>query len=243
MEMKAITEKAQRNLEALKANSYPGRGIVVGMDEAQLNLLQVYWLMGRGRGSRNRKFVDDGNGRLRTDLANPEEKPEDTSLIIYCAMAEGKHNYVVSNGHQTEGVLDALSDGESHYEAVENWDYEPDAPNFTPRITSTFEWSFGQFDISIIKKSTLGLNRNLQVFRYNDFYGGLGYCVTTYDGDGNPLPSFTGEPYLLPLPGENAKGVANIIWDHLNTENRVALAVKAINIEKGESTINIINRY
>lgn len=238
-----ILEKAETNLAALKENPYPGRGILVGIDEAKENFLQIYWIMGRSVGSRNRIFVDEGRGRLVTDLADQSKKPKDTSLIIYCAMAEHGGVYAVSNGHQTEDILKAVFLTHNHYEAIRKWDYEPDAPNFTPRISSIYVLPDHILDISIVKRSPFGgLGSYRQVYSPRNLFGGVGFCITTYLGDGDPLPSFSGEPYLLPILG-TPKTAAETIWQHLNFENRVALAVKAINLISGKSVIEVINKY
>jgi hypothetical protein len=235
--------QAQENLLKLKENPYPGRGIIVGMDETGKYLIQVYWIMGRSENSRNRVFVlddDDTNGTLRTAAADPA-KVKDPSLIIYTAMSETLMKYAVSNGHQT---MDALSE-KGLNESMKSWQYEPDKPNFTPRITALVQprvWSPQTAEISILKKSQFSdlCQRNLYVVPIST--PGLGYCITTYSGDGNPLPAFEGDPYLLPLPGD-IYNVAQTIWDVLNEENRVSLAVKFIGIETRETFIEIINKY
>ncbi len=234
---------AQENLLKLKENPYPGRGIIVGMDETGKYLVQVYWIMGRSENSRNRIFVlDDDNaiGTLKTAAADPA-KVKDPSLIIYTAMAETLTRYAVSNGHQTTSALAK----KGLQAAMESWQYEPDDPNFTPRITALVQpraWNKQTAEISILKKSQFSnlCQRNLYVVPVST--PGLGYCITTYSGDGDPLPSFEGDPYLLPLPGD-IYGVAQTIWDFLNEENRVSLAVKFINIETRETFIEIVNKY
>ncbi len=238
----AVMEMAEVNLEALKMNPYPGRGILIGPDETGKHLFQIYWLMGRGIDSRNRIFVDEGGGRLRTELADQSRRPADTSLIIYRAMAEQEKVYVVSNGHQTDNILRAAFLTYDHFEAIKKWDYEPDPPNNTPRISASFTLPGHNLDISIVKKVPFnGPGSFRQVFNVQQFFPGIGFCITTYSGDGNPLPSFSGEPYLLPLRG-TAENVAEEIWQTLNPENRVALAVKSIDLKNGQSFILIINK-
>lgn len=244
MENDKVFQEAQNNLLALRSNPYPGRGFVVGMDRTGTKLLQLYWLMGRGDDSRNRIFVDQGNGRLFTAIADPSRQPEDTSLIIYCAMEGDGGFYVASNGHQTGDIFTSMMvDGKSHYESVQKWQYEPDAPNFTPRITATFLLREFLLEISILKKSPFGQGCDRQVFRYQEFTRQLGHCITTYEGDGKPLPSFRGEPYILPLRGETVEEVAEILWNNLNPDNRVALAIKAVDLGTKRSVIHIINKY
>ncbi|MHB8903988.1 MAG: IMP cyclohydrolase [Patescibacteria group bacterium] len=234
---------AQENLLKLKNNPYPGRGIIVGMDETGKYLVQVYWIMGRSENSRNRIFVvddDDSHGTLKTAAADPA-KVKDPSLIIYTAMYETLTRYAVSNGHQTGSALAKRG----LKAAMESWQYEPDSPNFTPRITAVMRpraWEKQIAEISILKKSQFSdaCQRDLYVVPIST--PGLGYCVTTYSGDGNPLPSFEGNPYLLPLTG-GIYGVTQTIWDVLNEENRVSLAVKFIEIETRETFIEIVNKY
>jgi len=237
-----LKEKAKLNLLALQDNRYPGRGIIVGMDESGQYLVQVYWIMGRSENSRNRIFVQEPGGILKTAPANPS-KVKDPSLIIYTAMAETLTTYAVSNGHQTLNAL--VSDGMS--ELPDNWQYEPDAPNYTPRITALFDFNKKSNNvimskISILKKSPFGNYRNSYSYDLAVNSPGLGYCVTTYNGDGDPLPSFSGDPYLLPLEGD-IDNIAQTIWNSLDNENRISLAVKFINLNIRESEIRIINKY
>ncbi len=240
MESKVL---AERNLLALKENPYPGRGIILGLDETGQYAVQVYWIMGRSENSRNRVFIEEFEGILKTAAADPS-KVKDPSLIIYQAMAENYLcHYAVSNGHQTLKVstvkdLNNLAD----------WTYEPDAPNYTPRISGRFdllatdENSSLVTEILLLKKSPLSEACDRHLYKLAISTPGLGYCVTTYSGDGDPLPSFAGEPYLLPITGE-IEDVIDSIWQNLNEENRVSLAVKFIDIETGKSFLKIINKY
>lgn len=238
--MNATRSIARENLLVLANNPYPGRGLIVGLSEDGQYFIQVYWIMGRSENSRNRVFIFDDNGGLETAAADPK-KVKDPSLIIYQAMAEKSGKYfAVSNGHQTK---DAIAKHDL-LQLSEKWSYEPDEPNFTPRITAMLvrKEYCNILDILILKKEPFGAACVAQLFRYNSFFPGLGMCVTTYSGDGNPLPSFTGEPYLLPLTGD-AHTVAHSIWDSLNEENRVSLAVKLIDRETDESVISVINKH
>ena len=241
LQIQTVKRIAEDNLLALKENPYPGRGIIVGVDESGKYLIQVYWIMGRSENSRNRIFVWKQGDVLKTVAADPK-KVKDPSLIIYTAMAEKRDRYVVSNGEQT---MDALSK-EGLGKAIMPWEYEPDAPNFTPRITATFDLSRGcsLAEMSILKKSPLSDQCNEHFYRLplSISSSGLGYCLTTYSGDGNPLPSFQGDPYLLPLLGD-INSVAQTIWDALNEDNRVSLAVKFISIVARQTLMKIINKY
>ncbi len=232
---------AQANLAALTENLYPGRGIILGMDTSGKFLVQVYWIMGRSENSRNRVFIIDSDGKLKTAPADPE-KVKDPSLIIYTAMADNYQSYAVSNGAQTEDVLSR--DGLKTL-TKNNWQYEPDKPNFTPRITGLFRLRlFGTpvAEFSILKKSPSSDLCEESLYEVLLTEPGIGCCVTTYDGDGDPLPSFSGKPYILPLEGD-INNVAKTIWDALDEDNRVSLAVKFIGFKVQETKLQIINRY
>lgn len=233
---------ATQNFEALQANPYPGRGIVAGLDASGAALVQVYWIMGRSANSRNRVFEAEG-GTLRTAAADPA-KVADPSLIIYNAMRELKGLYVVTNGDQTDTVVQGLLAGASFAQALNTRLYEPDRPNYTPRISALCSLREGAplAEISLLKRSAFGMGCDRQLFHYEAFEAGYGFCVTTYAGDGDPLPSFQGEPLLMPLTG-SAEQIADAYWAALNAENRVALAVKTIDIASGISAITIRNQY
>jgi hypothetical protein len=231
-----LEQEANNNLLALKKNLYPGRGIIVGMNKTEEFLIQVYWITGRSDKSRNRILIsDEFPWTLKTVLANPnlQKEDDDLSLVIYTAMDERKGNYAVSNGHQTANAL---------LNNMEKWRYESDHPNCTPRITAVIYLARPYFTkMSILKKSPTSYECDRYLYELA-LSPGLGYCITTYSGDGNPLPPFKGDPYLLPLSG-SIGDIANTIWGALNEENRVSLAVKFINVYTGQSVINIINKY
>jgi hypothetical protein len=238
-----MSQDAKRNFEALAANPYPGRGIVIGLDAAGKALLQIYWIMGRSENSRNRVFVADGAG-LRTAPANPS-KVKDPSLIIYNAMLEEGGHHVVTNGDQTDTIAGALRYGATFAGALRTREYEPDKPNFTPRISGICSpegegaWSIA---LALLKRSPFGEGCDRQFFEIGQLKAGFGYGVTTYSGDGDPLPAFAGEPILLPLAGD-ADEVADAYWAALNAANRVSLAVKSIDVETGEASIVVRNQY
>lgn len=240
MEKQHFIDLAGKNLSALASNPYPGRGIICGLDESSKYLIQVYWIMGRSENSRNRIFVIEDGGVLKTAAADPA-KVKDPSLIIYTAMSETLTKYAVSNGHQT---VDALSESGLDL-AMMNWTYEPDQPNYTPRISALLEpkvWSEQVVEMSILKKSPINDECERHIYNLPLSIPGLGYCITTYAGDGNPLPPFAGDPYLLPLAG-SIEDVARAIWAVLNEDNRVSLAVKFIEIKKRETLMTVINKY
>jgi len=245
--MSDASDRAKRNLEALRANPYPGRGLVVGMDESGRHLVQVYWIMGRSANSRNRVFENDG-GHVWTAPADPSKvadpsKAAAPSLIIYNAMRELEGLYVATNGDQTDTVIQSALAGGDFRKALNTRSYEPDAPNFTPRIAAScsLRADAPAAELAVLKRSAFGDGCDRHYFRFEAFGAGLGHCVTTYMGDGNPLPSFQGEPFLLPLPGD-VDAVATGVWQALNVENRVALAVKFLALSGGASTVRIINR-
>ena len=237
-----MRRQANENLEALRKNPYPGRGLIIGLDETGRSLVQVYWIMGRSANSRNRVFESDG-GRLWTTAADPS-KVKDPSLIIYNAMRELAGLYIVTNGDQTDTIAQACLAGGDFRQALNTRVYEPDAPNFTPRISAICSLREGGpfAELSVLKKSAFGDGCDRHLFRIEAFGAGLGHCVTTYMGDGDPLPAFAGEPYLLPLRGD-IESVARTIWEALNEENRVSLAVKFIDAGDGRSSIHVVNKY
>lgn len=235
----------------LGGNVYPGRGIVLGTSEDGLYAVQIYWIMGRSENSRNRVFQFEG-GRLFTVPFDPA-KVKDPSLIIYNAMDDALGNrFVVSNGSQTDAVINSIHDcflncgGYDFARVLSRWNYEPDAPNFTPRITAESFIRHGKClsKLSILRKSEFlgGDGCERFYYEYDDIAPGIGFCIHTYGGDGNPLPAFTGEPYSLAVCG-NINEVAETYWSVLNKENRVSLAVKFIEIATVRSQIKVINRY
>lgn len=236
-----IQRASERNFFKLQKNVYPGRGIVVGLDEDGENLVQVYWIMGRSENSRNRVFLNDG-GRLYTEAADPS-KVKDPSLIIYNAMREADRRFVVSNGRQTDAVLKELRAGGSMYQTLLHSTYEPDAPNFTPRITAQCSL-VGPclFEMAILRKSRFDDVCERQFFCYEKVPKGIGMCFTTYLGEGDPLPSYRGEPHALPLLGD-IENIAEMYWTALDAENKVSLAVKFINQKSEASALSIRNKY
>jgi len=228
------------NLAALSRNPYPGRGIVMGLLGDGV-FVQIYWIMGRSENSRNRIF-EKKYGMVYTTPADPT-KVKDPSLTIYNALRDGDGKFVVSNGAQTDDVMKTLLAGGSLSSALLPWAYEPDEPNYTPRITGVCSLAGPYlFELSILRKSLLSRATDHHLYQYESVPKGVGYCVTTYDGDGNPLPSFAGVPYPVPLEGGPVQ-VSRTFWDALNKENRVSLAVKAFSLDTGRSVTHIINKY
>ncbi len=226
--------------ERLADNPYPGRGIVLGRSDRG-HWVQVYWIMGRSVNSRNRVFVRDQD-IVRTQAADPS-KVEDPSLIIYNAMRRLGPLCLVTNGAQTDGLYDGMAQGLTFTEALAKWQHEPDAPNFTPRISGALDLSSGEVWLSLIKASPFTPSAcEHHFYRYTHMDPGTGYTVTTYSGDGNPLPSFSGPPYLTPLRGD-AGTIAATFWDALNAENRISLAVREVDPDTTEDRTELINQY
>jgi len=232
-----IKDQAQKNLAVFKSKKYHGRCLIQGMSEAG-DFIQIYIVEGRSLISKDRFIVENGS-KIETRAIYPE-KVLDPSLIIYTAMNDRYDIHVVSNGHQTDNILKHYTSGQVLN--GKDFEYEPD-PSHTPRITGIIDSVKKTAEILIFKKSPFGSGCERQLYRYEDFYPGYGHCITTYNDDGDPLPSFTGEPYLLPLNG-TAKEIAQEIWDSLNEENRVSLVIKTIGKGRG-GKINtmIINKY
>lgn len=234
------------NEAALRQNSYPGRGIVIGMSPDGKSLVQVYWIMGRSENSRNRVFVQDGdcakNAGVKTE-AFDASKMTDPSLIIYYPIRVHGDAHIVSNGDQTDTIRDFLEAGKTFEEALLTREFEPDQPNCTPRISGVIYAGKLSFALSILK--TVGNNdavQNKVFYTYDHFTPGEGRCIHTYEGDGNPLPSFDTNPYAVGLEN-TARGNAEKFWGLLNADNRVSLLAKHIDTETGEVTIEIINRW
>ena len=234
---------AQANLkERLGANPYAGRGLILGLDETGGRLVQVYWIMGRSPNSRNRIFMHDDE-RVWTEPADAA-KVKDPRLIIYTAADELTGVWVVTNGDQTDTICDTIVNGGTFEQALATREYEPDAPNYTPRISGMFDLRSGRAvaKISVLRRSVVCEQTVRCTWQYEGLTPCLGYCVTTYMGDGDPLPPFVGDPYLLPLDGD-ADEIAQSIWDNLNEDNRVSLAAKVIDPSGADSQTVVINKY
>jgi IMP cyclohydrolase len=222
-------------------NPYPGRGLVIGRSTANEWLI-LYWIMGRSAQSRNRRFVVEGSA-LRTEPVDAT-LVKDPSLILYEAMLELPGLHLVGNGDQTRTVYEALKAGGTFDGALAGREREPDAPNFTPRITGVLDLTRepGGVLLSILKASRIDPRHTDRItYRPAPPAPGFGYGLTTYSGDGDPLPSFGGDPLLLPLPG-SAEAVVEAYWSALHAENRISIAVKAV-APGGGSRIIVRNRF
>jgi IMP cyclohydrolase len=234
---------AIRNIEShLQHNPYPGRGLVVGRSSTEDVWLIVYWIMGRSASSRNRRFVA-ADTTLRTEPIDTRhmQHPE---LLIYEAMLELPSLYLVSNGDQTRTIYDTLQAGGTFDSALATREREPDAPHYTPRISAmlTLQPYPSSLTLSILKANAADPALTDRITYYPATPPqGLGYGLTTYHSDGNPLPSFSGDPLLLPLNG-NAQDVLDTYWNALNADNRVSIAVKRI-AQDGSSCMLVRNRF
>jgi len=231
------------NENRLAANTYPGRGIVVGMTPDGNNLVQIYWIMGRSENSRNRTFVREGDA-VKT-RAFIESKMSDPSLIIYYPVRTEGNVHIVTNGDQTDTIAEYIAEGKTFEEALLTRQYEPDAPNYTPRISAAILYNKDRssYVMSILKtvENSPEVEKK-EFYTYNKFIPGEGRCIHTYGRDGNPLPSFEGNPYVVSLEND-LDATAKRYWDMLNPDNRVALLVKHIEVSSGNIDIRIINKH
>ncbi len=231
-----------KNIEKLKLNKYPGRGIVIGLTEDGKNYVQVYWIMGRSLNSRNRIFELESN--FIKSKAYDESKVEDPSLIIYYPIKDINGIHIVTNGDQTETIYDQMAKKVSFENSLRTRAFEPDAPHYTPRISGIIDTKSKKpfYTLSILKAlKNNPQHSSRQLFKYNNFLRGYGHCIHTYTADKNPVPSFSGEPMLVPIFNK-ILGNAEFYWDQLNSENRVSLVVKFIAIDSGAVQYKIINK-
>lgn len=220
-------------------NTYPGRGIVIGRNQKGC-LMLIFWIMGRSINSRNRLFKFE-KGILSTAVANPSLL-EDPTLIIYNVMRDVGKFVVVSNGRHTDAICEGLEHGKSIFSSLNEQKHEQDGPNYTPRISGLVDNSESSIILAKICKSDFSKDQSMHHYhRYTHIPSGYGYCITTYMNNGNPLPSFTGDPILLPLNGD-ANAIADIYWKGLNHENRISLFTREF-AEKDEDNLKIINRF
>ena len=228
--------------QELKGNAYPGRGIVIGKSEDGKYAVTAYFIMGRSENSRNRVFVTEGEG-IRTQAYDPS-KLTDPSLIIYAPVRVLGKETIVTNGDQTDTVYDGISKGLTFEQSLRSREFEPDAPNYTPRISGMLTVKNGRFDYQMsILKSNNGNPAacNRYTFSYENPVAGEGHFIHTYLCDGNPLPSFEGEPKLVAIQ-DNIEIFTELLWNSLNADNKVSLFVRYINIETGEYETKIVNK-
>lgn len=226
----------------LKGNVYPGRGIILGRSEDGKKAVTAYFIMGRSENSRNRIFVEDGSG-IRTQAFDPS-KLTDPSLIIYAPVRVLGNKTIVTNGDQTDTIYERMDRQQTFEQALRTREFEPDAPNYTPRISGIMhiEGSSYNYALSILK-SAGGDPSSCQrfTFAYSNPAAGEGHFIHTYQSDGNPLPSFEGEPKRIGISGD-LDSFTKMIWDSLNEDNKVSLFTRFIDIETGEYKSRIINK-
>lgn len=226
----------------LSSNEYPGRGIVVGRTLDGTHAVIAYFIMGRSENSRNRVFIENGEG-IRTQAYDPS-KLSDPSLIIYAPVRVLKNNTIVTNGDQTDTIYKLMNSGSTFEQALCTREFEPDAPNYTPRISAVLNIQNGifRYTMSILKSNNGNPNAcNRYTFDYENPVNGEGHFIHTYMHDGNPLPSFTGEPKLVAIENDMDK-FGDIIWNSLNSDNKVSLFVRYINIADGTYSSKIYNK-
>lgn len=229
--------------EALGANAYPGRGILLGKSKDGKRAVLAYFIMGRSQNSRNRVFVMDGMG-IRTQ-AFDESKLTDPSLIIYAPVRVLGNKTIVTNGDQTDTLYDLMNNQLTFEQALRTRTFEPDAPNYTPRISGIVKCGDGDFNFALsILKSADGNPGSCQryTFSYSNPLPGQGRLIHTYRADSNPLPSFEGEPVLVTLADDPIDIFAQSLWNTLNADNKVSLFVRYITLSTGKVESRIINK-
>jgi len=228
--------------EELANNAYPGRGIVIGKTPNGKYAVTAYFIMGRSSNSRNRVFVEEGQG-IRTQAFDPS-KLEDPSLIIYAPVRVLGNKTIVTNGDQTDTIYEGMDKQLTFEQSLRSREFEPDGPNYTPRISGIMHIENGSYNYAMsILKSNNGdpESCNRYTFAYENPKAGEGHFIHTYMHDGNPLPSFEGEPKLVDMM-DDMEAFTDMLWENLNEENKVSLFVRYINIATGQYTTKIVNK-
>lgn len=228
--------------QELKSNSYPGRGIIIGKSPDGKKAVTAYFIMGRSENSRNRVFVEDGEG-IRTQAFDPS-KLTDPSLIIYAPVRVLGNKTIVTNGDQTDTIYEGMDKQLTFEQSLRSREFEPDDPNYTPRISGVMHIENGNFNyaMSILKSNNGNPDScNRYTFAYENPVAGEAHFIHTYMHDGNPLPSFEGEPKLVEAM-DNMEEFADLLWNSLNEENKVSLFVRYIDIETGNYETKIVNK-
>ena len=225
----------------LAGNSYPGRGIVIGESQDGGKAVIAYFIMGRSENSCNRVFVEEGEG-IRTQAFDPA-KLSDPSLVIYAPVRVLGEDTIVTNGDQTDTIYDFMSEGKTFEEALRTRTFEPDGPNYTPRISGIVSRKEGRFTYKLsILKSTDGNPDQAQRFFFEyEPQAGLGHFIHTYKCDGNPIPSYEGEPTPVEIQGDIDQFTA-ALWENLNQDNKVSLFVRFIDLSTGKQETRIVNK-
>ena len=235
MEMRSMAEE-------LRNNAYPGRGIVLGRTPDGKKAAAAYFIMGRSSNSRNRVFVEDGDG-IRTQAFDPS-KLEDPSLIIYAPVRVLGNKTIVTNGDQTDTIYEGMDRQMTFEQSLRSREFEPDGPNYTPRISGIMHIENGRYNFAMsILKSAEGRPESCQryTFAYENPVPGEGRFIHTYQHDGNPLPSFAGEPKRVEIP-DSLDASTDLLWENLNEDNKVSLFVRYIDIASGTWETRIVNK-
>lgn len=225
------------------STTYPGRGIVVGVTPDKKKAAAAYFIMGRSVNSRNRVFVEDGEG-IRTEAFDPSLL-EDPSLIIYAPVRVLGKDTIVTNGDQTDTIYERMSQGMTFEQSLRVREFEPDGPNYTPRISAILhtEGKFS-FEMSILKSNNGDPDCcNRYTFSYDNPKAGEGRFIHTYMQDGNPLPTFEGEPTVVTIPTNDLDEFTEIVWNSLNEDNKISLFTRFIDLETGKVETKIINKH
>jgi IMP cyclohydrolase len=226
----------------LQENAYPGRGIIIGRSADGSKAVAAYFIMGRSVNSRNRIFVKDGEG-IRTQAFDPS-KLTDPSLIIYAPVRVLGNKTIITNGDQTDTIYEGMDKQLTFEQSLRSREFEPDAPNYTPRISGVMHIENGSYNyaLSILKSNHMDPSScNRYTFAYQNGKAGEGRFIHTYQCDGDPLPSFEGEPKLVGIT-DDMDGFADMLWNSLNEENKVSLFVRYIDIATGKYETKIINK-
>ena len=228
--------------DQLRSNPYPGRGIVLGRTVDNKSAVIAYFIMGRSENSRNRIFSVTEDG-IRTEAYDPA-KLEDPSLIIYHPVRFFEGKTIVTNGDQTDTIRDFMAEGKCYRHALMTREFEPDAPNYTPRISGILHMENGRYNyaMSILKSNNGNPDAcNRYTFAYENPVAGEGHFIHTYMHDGNPLPSFEGEPKLVGIQ-DDMDAFTDMLWNSLNPDNKVSLFVRYIDIATGAYETKIVNK-
>lgn len=226
----------------LQQNTYPGRGIVIGRSADGTKAVTAYFIMGRSENSRNRIFVEDGEG-IRTQAFDPS-KLTDPSLIIYAPVRVLGNKTIVTNGDQTDTIYEGMDRQMTFEQSLRSREFEPDAPNYTPRISGIMHLENGKYNyaMSILKSDNGNPDScNRYTFAYENCVAGEGHFIHTYQCDGDPLPSFEGEPKLVAIP-DDIDAFTDALWTSLNEDNKVSLFVRFIDIAEGTYETRIMNK-
>ncbi|WP_346662555.1 IMP cyclohydrolase [uncultured Merdimonas sp.] len=228
--------------QELRENSYPGRGIILGKSADGSKAVAAYFIMGRSENSRNRIFVEEGEG-IRTQAFDPS-KLTDPSLIIYAPVRVLGNKTIVTNGDQTDTIYEGMDKQLTFEQSLRSREFEPDGPNYTPRISGIMHIENGHYNYAMsILKSSDGSPESCHrfTFAYENPKAGEGHFIHTYQCDGNPLPSFEGEPKRIQIP-DDMEAFTELLWNSLNEDNKVSLFVRYIDIATGTCETKIVNK-